>query len=42
MSGLNGQARAKIAEDLGISPELVRQMEEEGIDLARKIGRAHV
>jgi hypothetical protein len=35
MSGLNGQARAKIAEDLGISPELVRQMEEEGIDLAR-------
>ena len=35
MSGLDGQARAKIAEDLGVSPELVRQMEEAGIDLVR-------
>ena len=35
MSGLNGQARVEIAETLGVSPELVRQMEEEGIDLLR-------
>ncbi|NLY89173.1 MAG: hypothetical protein GX085_06080 [Firmicutes bacterium] len=35
MSGLNGRAWAELAETLGISPELVRRMEEEGIDLLR-------